>query len=132
MANPVGRPKIFKNKEELQEKLDAYKKYLLDETKPPTIAGLAYYTGIDRQTLYNYKKDAQFFDTIKTFVDWILMTYEETSINNSSGGIVFLLKNYGYTDKVETVNLNNNVNQDVTELTKEERQARIDELLNKK
>ena len=99
MKHAGGRPKIFKNKAELQEKIDAYKKYLLDEDKPPTIAGLAYYTGIDRTTLYNYKKEEQFFNTIKTFVDWIIMTYEETSINNSSGGIIFLLKNYGYTDR---------------------------------
>ena len=98
---PAGRPKLFKNKEELQEKIDIYKQYLEDSDKPPTIAGLAYYTGIDRQTLYNYKKDAEFFGTIKRFVDWVIMTYEETAITNSSGGVIFLLKNYGYTDKQE-------------------------------
>ena len=106
---PAGRPKLFKNKEALQEKIDIYKQYLEDSDKPPTIAGLAYYTGIDRQTLYNYKKDAEFFDTIKRFVDWVIMTYEETAITNSSGGVIFLLKNYGYTDR-QDIDLNANVN----------------------
>ena len=99
-----GRPKKFNNKEELQNKIDEYKLYLKDNDKPPTMAGLAYYTGIDRTTLYNYKKDDEFFNTIKEFVDWILMNYEETAICKPSGGIVFLMKNYGYADKVEIEN----------------------------
>jgi hypothetical protein len=37
------------------------------------------------------------------------MTYEETAITNSSGGVIFLLKNYGYTDK-QDIDLNANVN----------------------
>lgn len=98
---PGGRPKIFKNVGELEEKIQAYREYLLKEDKPPTIAGLAYYTGIDRKTLYNYKKDDQYFYTIKKFTNWIIMNFEEIAIKNPSGGIVFLLKNYGYTDKQE-------------------------------
>jgi DNA invertase Pin-like site-specific DNA recombinase len=113
---PAGRPKLFKNKEALQEKIDIYKQYLEDSDKPPTIAGLAYYTGIDRQTLYNYKKDAEFFGTIKRFVDWVIMTYEETAITNSSGGVIFLLKNYGYTDKQE-IDINANVKNQYDEMS---------------
>jgi len=97
----TGRPKKFKSQQELNDCIDKYKAYLEESGKPPTIAGLAYYTGIDRQTLYNYKKDEEFFGTIKSFVDWILMNYEELAIDKGNGGIVFLLKNYGYTDRQE-------------------------------
>jgi len=97
----VGRPPKFKSVEELEEKIEEYKQYLLEKDKPATIAGLAYYTGIDRQTLYNYQKKDEFFGTIKEFVDWVKMTMEETAIDNSSSGVIFLMKNYGYTDKVE-------------------------------
>lgn len=102
--HPGGRPPIFKSVEELQEKIDAYKEYLETSGKPPTIAGLAYYTGIDRQTLYNYKEKDEFFGTIKRFVNWILATYEEQAVEKGNAGIIFLMKNYGYTDKqqVET------------------------------
>ena len=102
--HPGGRPPIFKSVEELQEKIDAYKEYLETSGKPPTIAGLAYYTGIDRQTLYNYKEKDEFFGTIKRFVNWILSTYEEQAVEKGNAGIIFLMKNYGYTDKqqVET------------------------------
>lgn len=96
-----GAPPKFKNKEELQEALDNYRAYLEKSERPPTIAGLAYYTGIDRQTIYNYAKKDEFFGTIKSFRDWVLMTYEEEAITKGNGGIVFLLKNYGYTDKQE-------------------------------
>lgn len=97
----TGRPKIFKDVKELEDAIELYKDYLKENNKPPTIAGLAYYTGIDRKTLYNYSKNDDFFPTIKKFVDWIIMHYEEIAIDKGNGGIVFLLKNYGYTDKQE-------------------------------
>ncbi len=96
-----GRPRAFNTPQELQKRIDEYKEYLKTNNKPPTIAGLTYYTGIDRQTLYNYKKQDEFFDTIKTFVDWVIMTYEEQAYDKGNAGIIFLLKNYGYTDKQE-------------------------------
>ena len=96
---PVGKPRKFETVQELQECLDAYKKYLTENNRPPTIAGLAYYTGVDRHTIYNYEKQDEYFHTIKNFRDWVLMTYEEEAIVKGNGGIVFMLKNYGYTDR---------------------------------
>ena len=96
-----GRPPKFKTKEELEKALQEYKDYLLNEDKPPTIAGLAYYTGIDRQTIYNYSEKNEFFGTIKSFRDWVMMTYEEAALTHSGSGVIFLLKNYGYTDRQE-------------------------------
>lgn len=100
-ANPEGRPPLWKTVSELEAKIEQYKAYLSDSGKPPTIAGLAYHLGVDRQTIYNYKAKDEFFGTIKRFVDWILMNHEEYALMNPSSGIIFLMKNYGYTDKQE-------------------------------
>ena len=96
-----GRPKSFETVEQLQDTIERYKQYLKEDKKPPTIAGLAYYTGIDRTTLYTYKEKDEYYNIIKKFVDWILMEYEETAIQKGGAGIIFLMKNYGYSDKCE-------------------------------
>ena len=96
-----GRPPLFKSVKELEKCIDKYKQYLIDEKKPATMAGLAYYTGIDRKSLYNYSKKDKYFPTLKRFVSWILLSWEETAITDGKAGLIFLLKNYGYTDKQE-------------------------------
>ena len=101
MTGTVGKPRLFKDAAELKACLDKYKAYLKESKKPPTIAGLAYYTGIERQTIYNYKEREGYESTLKDFRDWVIMTYEEVAIEKGGGGIIFLLKNYGYTDKSE-------------------------------
>lgn len=103
-----GQPKLFKTPMELQICIEQYREYLEETKKPPTMAGLAYYTGIDRSSLYNYANREEYFDTIKRFRDWILMCWEEYGIDNSSSGLIFMMKNYGYTDKIETENINHN------------------------
>lgn len=82
----VGRPPKFKNKEEIQGKIDAYFKecegeILKDDngkpilnkwgkpvvinSKPPTSAGLALALGFtSRQSLLNYQGKREFMDTI--------------------------------------------------------------------
>lgn len=100
-----GRPSLFNSADELEEKIEVYKKYLATESKPPTLAGMAYYTGIDRKTLYNYSKKDEFFPVIKKFVDWILMNFEEIAIETGGSGIIFILKQYGYSDKSEVTNV---------------------------
>lgn len=103
----AGRPRSIQSVEELNKRINNYKKYLEDTGNPPTIAGLAYYTKLDRQTIYNYMKRDEYFDTIKEFRDWILMTYEERAMTNSqASGVIFLLKNYGYSDKQEIEHIN--------------------------
>ena len=97
----MGKRKAFKTVEDLEKAIDNYKQYLQANDRPPTIAGLAYYTGIERQTIYNYEKDEAYFDTIKKLRDWVIMTYEEEAIIKGNGGVVFMLKNYGYTDRQE-------------------------------
>lgn len=95
----LGRPKIFKSVADIDKRVEDYKQYLTKEKKPPTMAGLAYYLDVDRKTLYNYSHQDDFFPTIKKYRDWVMMNLEELSIDKGGGGTVFLLKNYGYTDK---------------------------------
>ena len=90
--NKGGRPRAFAKVEDLEEALDNYKEYLEENNKPPTIAGFAYYTGVDRETIYNYQRRDEYFGLIKRFRDWIMMNYEELAIEKGNGGIVFLLK----------------------------------------
>jgi DNA-binding XRE family transcriptional regulator len=113
-----GRPLLFKSPKELQEKIDKYfqeckdnyieivnkhgNKAIINKPLIPTIAGLAYNIGVDRQTIYNYSEKEEFFDTIKKARDYIYMCIENglTNFDNPTGKI-FIAKNYGYTDKNE-------------------------------
>lgn len=96
--NSVGRPLIFKTPEELQAKIN---EYFVNEPKW-TLAGLALSLGIDRKTLYNYKDRDEFFHIVKKAVETVESRYEERLIyDNSPTGVIFALKNMGWTDKSE-------------------------------
>ena len=101
----VGRPKIFKSVEEVEEKINAYFKYCEDKDKPYTMSGLAYYLGIDRKTLLNYSKDEDYFPTIKKARDRVQMQLEENALLNKGNPTftIFNLKNnFDWKDKIET------------------------------
>ena len=99
-----GRPRKWDSKEALQRDIDRYYKYCDDKNRPVTIAGLAYYLDVDRQTIYNYEKKDEFFDTIKKAKNYIVMRLEEEAIMNGRAGTIFVMKQYGYTDKHEVTN----------------------------
>jgi len=101
MAHPGGRPRIWDTPEELQKAVDSYFKYCDEEGKPYTIAGLAVFLEVDRQTIYNYEKKQQYFDTIKKARNKIYNFMEEWAITKGNAGTIFLMKNYGYTDRQE-------------------------------
>lgn len=103
-----GRQLKFETEEELEAKIQEYKDYLIREKKPPTIAGLAYFLDIDRQTLYNYGRKERYFCIIKKAVEWVVLQMEEKCADKAHAGIIFLMKNYGYTDR-ETNNVTVNV-----------------------
>jgi len=94
---PAGRP-IKYTADELQTKVNEY-----FEVEPkPTIAGLAVFLGMDRQTLYNYRQRDEFFDILKEGVNKIESKYEGRLIyENNPTGVIFALKNMGWRDKVE-------------------------------
>lgn len=115
----VGRPKIFNDVKEVEEKINTYFNYCEEKEKPYTMSGLAYYLGISRQTLVNYSNQDQFFDTIKKARDRVQMQLEENALSNKANPTftIFNLKNnFDWKD-------NNEVKTNV-EITK------VDELLN--
>ena len=78
----VGRPLLFKTPKELQEKIDEYFAHcdnrvkevynkelgdhiMVSDPEPYTMAGLAWFLGVDRQTILNYEERDGFFGAIK-------------------------------------------------------------------
>ena len=103
MAN-VGRPKLFKTPEELEEKINTYFYQCKEEERPYTMSGLAFALGIDRKTLINYGKDEEFFHTIKRARDFVEQYVEERLLTQSgvTTGVIFNLKNnFDWKDKQE-------------------------------
>lgn len=95
---PAGRPLLFETSEELKVQILDY----IQNEKKPTLAGLAYHLGIDRQTLYNYKERPEFFDIIKKATDYVQYKYEERLIyEGNPTGVIFALKNMGWSDRQE-------------------------------
>ena len=113
----VGRPRVFKSVEEVEEKINAYFNYCEEKEKPYTMSGLSYYLGISRQTLVNYSNQDQFFDTIKKARDRVQMQLEENALSNKANPTftIFNLKNnFDWKDKIEhssseVENINKNI-----------------------
>lgn len=94
----IGRPLIFETPQKLSE---AVEKYFAEEKKP-TLAGLAYALGINRQTLYNYETRDDFLDIIKRAREKVEATYEQRLVyENNPTGVIFALKNMSWKDKTE-------------------------------
>ena len=91
----VGRPRIFNDVKEVEEKINAYFNYCEEKEKPYTMSGLAYYLGIDRKTLINYSKNEEYFHTIKKARDKVQMQLEENALSNKANPTftIFNLKN---------------------------------------
>lgn len=100
----VGRPLLFKNKKELEDRIDKYWEYCAKENKPLTMSKLAVYLGTNRQTLLNYSKKEQYFDTIKKARAMIEAYIEEGLLGKKLNvvGCIFNLKNnFNWRDKYE-------------------------------
>jgi hypothetical protein len=94
-----GRPMIWETPEKLQESVDKY----FQSTDRWTLSGLAVFIGIDRKTLYNYADRNEFFHIIKEARDRVESIYEERAIyDNNPTGVIFALKNMGWTDRLAT------------------------------
>ena len=77
------------------------------QVKHFTITGLALFLNTSRETLMNYEKKDEFFDTILQGKQIIEKAYEERLINRGNGGDIFALKNFKWKDE-STVNANTN------------------------
>ena len=123
---PLGRPPKYKNKEEMQAKIDEYfesckgkilkdddGKVLLDkysqpiiiDCKPPTVTGLALALGFtSRQALLNYEGKKEFIDTITRAKSKVEQYAEERLFDkDGANGAKFSLTNNfkGWNDKTE-------------------------------
>lgn len=121
MVHAGGRPKLFKTVEELEEKIQEYfaycdarvvqgydnktnEQFAYVSPEPYTMSGLAYYLGMDRRSLINYKNDQEFFPTIKAARDRVEMDIDRRL--NDKGtftpGLIFNLKNnFGWKDQTQ-------------------------------
>lgn len=121
-----GRPLKFKTPEEILEKARAYFDTTLASNLPITITGLALALKTSRETLMNYEKRDEFFDTIKE-IKLVCENYAEINLfGKNPTGPIFALKNYGWADKKE-IGLSGFVGGD--NLTPEQR-AKLDKLFN--
>ena len=104
---PNGRPLKFESAKEIQLLADEYFKKCDIEEEPYTITGLALALDTDRQTLVNYEKREEFFDTIKR-IKLKVENYAEKLLLSGKGnatGVIFSMKNnYGWKDKTEVEN----------------------------
>lgn len=98
--NPGGRPRIWDTPEEIQEQIN---KYFSENKEHPTITGLSYFLGFNsRQSFYNYEQIPEFLDTIKRARLRVECFYEIMLLkSSSSAGVIFALKNLGWSDKQE-------------------------------
>jgi DNA-binding XRE family transcriptional regulator len=97
--NKGGRPPIWEDPIELKELVFDY----FNENNEPTLAGLAEAIGIARSTLYEYEKKDRFSDIIKKARRKVEAIYEHRLVyGKQPTGVIFSLKNMGWTDKTET------------------------------
>lgn len=97
-----GRPVKY-TPEVIEDGLKGYQEYL--EAHPermPTMAGLARFTKIPRLTLHRKRESGECGEAFDDFYDYLLQRHEEHCFTKTANGAsVFVLKQYGYSDKQE-------------------------------
>lgn len=89
---------IWNKPEDLEKLVDEY----FESTDRWTLSGLALFIGIERKTLYNYEERDEFLHIIKKARNRVESIYEERAIyDNNPTGVIFALKNMGWSDKTE-------------------------------
>lgn len=101
--NPVGRPRKYKNVEELNKLIDEYFLFCDQNQRPYTITGLALWLDMDRKGLLRYEKDyedefchaiTRAKERVQEFVECCLFK------KGIAPGVIFNLKNnFGWEEK---------------------------------
>lgn len=125
--NPVGKPRIFKTLQEMEEKISEYFDWCDNRIKsiynekqgtdiqfndpaPYTMSGLARRLGMDRRTLIDYTERDEYLPAIKAARERVHEDVETRLMEKQATGAIFNLKNnFGWKDesKVETdLNIN--------------------------
>ena len=99
----LGRPRKYKNVEELQYLIDEYFSKCDEMGRPYTITGLALYLDMDRKALLRYEKDYEdaFCHTIKRAKERVQEFVECCLFKKGiAQGVIFNLKNnFGWEEK---------------------------------
>jgi len=127
----AGRPKIYDSKEITKDLLE-----YIEKTEDPMIEEFVLNSEFVTDTLYRLaKEDTGLSEAIKrVHAKQSIRTQrlaEQGEIPTAWAIFKMKQKCYGWTDKQEVVSTNHNINEEVTELTSEERKARIKELMEK-
>ena len=102
-----GRPPKYSDPEKFQAKIDEYFDKITTKDgewiKPPTVSGLALFLGfLDRKSMYHYRDKDDFYAPVKTAIARIESFHEEQAAGGDRcAGNIFILKNFGWTDRVE-------------------------------
>lgn len=112
-----GRPKKFGSVEELEALIDQYFSDCEAIDKPFTVTGLALALDTTRETLMDYQKDPVFSDAIKRAKTRVENYAEERLFTSSPTGPIFALKNFGWKDKPEPVDHDDDVQPVKVEIT---------------
>jgi len=94
----------YKTSEELQTGIDAYFDQCKTEKLIPSYSGLAGHLGITRKALYEYGQRDEFYEVVQVAKTKIESDYEQRLISGKGGstvGLIFALKNFGWSDKTE-------------------------------
>ena len=127
---PFGRPVKHKDPAEVEKVIEKYFKECEKKDKPPVMTGVALALGITRQSLVNYSKKQDFFDTIQNAKQRVEL-YAEEQLYRTQGtvkGVEFSLKNNFAGWRDETINRVGNVGGETfntSDLSDEELNARL-------
>jgi len=112
---------MYETPEELQLKVDEY----FETHDKPTISELALFLGfVDRHSFYDYEQCSKFTHTIKRARAKLVGIIEkQATYGDKQTGPIFMLKNFGYSDKIE-------VNQKTEETVVHKIDPKIEALLN--
>lgn len=123
----MARPRIYTddNYEEFEKEVLNYIEQCELSGEPITISGLAVYMKIGRTTLWRYAEREKFKGLMEFFKERVVMCLENETLKgnlNPTMAIFSLKNNFGWTDKVQTVNENKNTNAniDCSKLTDEQ------------
>ena len=106
--------------EEVQVLIDKFWKHIESSGEIPTVEGLCSILGLNRNTLSDYERKESFSSTIKNCKNNIFNMQKQLAMQGKINASVFIFNaknNYGYVDRIETVNKNVSVVLEAKEAT---------------
>lgn len=105
-----GQPRAFATEQDFKDKFAEYILYCIEKKRFPNIAGFCVFADIVRDTYYAQQE--YYSDAYKMTRD---MLEDEVLQDNTYRMQLYLKNTFGYTDKVQTENVNVNMEAELTE-----------------